>query len=363
MKRILVTGAGGTPSTNFVRSLRDAPEPFYIVGVDANKYYLLRAETDERYLVPLATDEKYLNALCDIIDRTNVEFIHAQPDQEVFVISKNRDKLGVITFLPKHKTVEICQDKYRSYKKWKKAGLKVPQTIKIDNVRDLEKAFEILGRPIWIRAIYSPGAGRGSLKVDNIDLAKAWIDFYNGWGNFVASECLEPQTVTWMSIWKDGELIVAQGRKRLYWELANRSPSGVTGLTGAGVTIDDPLVDEIAQEAIFAIDRKPNGIFSVDMTYDKENIPNPTEINIGRFFTTHYFFTKAGLNMPYIYIKLAYKEKPPQITKRLNPLPPGLCWIRGMDFLPILTDLKEIRRYEEEFKERMAKLVKKCSKT
>lgn len=356
MKRILVTGAGGTPSTNFVRSLKDAPEAFYFIGVDANKYYIPRAETNEKYLVPFASDEKYLDILKDIIEKTNAGFIHAQPDQEISVISKNRDKLGVLTFLPKHKTIEICQNKFSSFKKWKSAGLKVPETLVINNYKDLEKAFEIFNKPVWIRAIISPGGGKGSLRADNIDIAKAWIDFCNGWGNFSAAESLEAQTTTWMSIWKDGELVVGQGRKRLYWEFANRAPSGVTGLTGTGVTTSDLPVSNIAQEVIFAIDKTPNGIFSVDLAYDKNGIPNPTEINIGRFFTTHYFFTKTGLNMPYLYVKLGYGEKIPEIRKKIDPLPPGLCWIRGMDFLPVLTNLEQIQLYEGELNKRLARI-------
>jgi len=359
MKRIIVTGAGGTPSTNFVRSLRSAPEPFHLVGVDANKYYLQRAETDERYLVPSAEEADYIPILNSIIDETRVEFIHAQPDYEVYAISRNRNHLHAETFLPKHSVVEACQDKLKSNQIWEKAGLKVPKAMKIDKPKDIERAFDSLGSSLWIRAIVSPGAGKGSLKVNKASLAKEWIDFQKGWGNFMASQRLTDQTVTWMSIWKEGELVVAQGRRRLYWELASRAPSGVTGLTGAGVTIADNQADKIAEEAIIALDHHPNGIYSVDMTYDHQGVPNPTEINIGRFFTTHFFFTTAGLNMPYLYVKLAYAEGIPKLTKKVNPLTPGLCWIRGMDFLPVLTDLNHVQLYEDELKKRTLSMAKK----
>ena len=74
------------------------------------------------------------------------------------------------------------------------------------------------------------------------------------------------------------------------------------------------------------------------MTYDNKGIPNPTEINISRFFTTIYFFTKAGLNMPRIFADIALYNKFPSLTKKINPLPDGLLWIRGMDTEPALTD-------------------------
>ena len=197
----------------------------------------------------------------------------------------------------------------------------------------------------WLRAISGAG-GRGSLPVYDVKSAKNWLDFQekNGsWnGNFTASELLEPETVTWMSLWKDGELVVAQGRKRLYWELAKISPSGVTGATGTGLTYSSEELDDIARRAVLAVDDKPDGLFGVDMAYDKNGVPNPTEINIGRFFTTHEFFTQAGLNMPEMFVKLGYGESVPVLEKNTNPLPDSLVWIRGMDFLPVLSDMNTV---------------------
>ena len=356
MKRVLVTGAGGAPSTNFVRSLRMAPEPFHLIGVDSNKYYLQRAETDEKYLVPRASDKDYIPFLNMLIRETRAELIFSQPDPEVTALSLHRDELDALTFLPSHETVLLCQNKFASFEKWKSAGLKIPETILVREPRQLDEAFRQMGSPIWLRPIHG-AAGTGSLAARDAEEAKAWIDFRKGWNNYTAAEYLSPQSVTWQSLWKDGKMIVAQGRLRLYWEFADRSPSGVTGLTGAGVTVRDPQVDEISRRAILALDSRPNGIFAVDLTYDGHGVPNPTEINIGRFFTTHLFFTVAGLNFPYIFVKLAYGEEPPHIPNPINPLTPGLVWIRGMDMEPILTTVKEIELYEREMEERKSKLA------
>lgn len=346
MKRILVLGAGGSPSTNFIRSLRKSQEDFYIVGTDADKYYLMRAEVDKRYLVPPASDPSFLTILNKIISKEEIEFIHAQNDAEIKFLSENRKKIKAKTLLPSKQTIRICQEKYFSYKKWKKADLKVPETIVIENPDDLGFAFEKFGGKVWLRARTGAG-GRGSLRVEDYKTAKSWIDFHKGWGSFTAAALLKKDSVTWMSIWYKGKLVVAQGRKRLYWELAKISPSGITGVTGAGVTVSDPLLDKIAKKAVLAIDQKPHGLFGVDLTYDNKGVPNPTEINIGRFFTTHHFFTEAGLNMPYIFIKLAYGEKLPSIKRKLNPVNPGIVWIRGVDFVPILTTQKEIEKNEK----------------
>ena len=163
----------------------------------------------------------------------------------------------------------------------------------------------------------------------------------------MAAEHLTDKTVTWQSIWHEGVLVVAQGRRRLYWEFANRAQSGVTGLTGTGETVSDPLVDEIAMRTVFASDEKPHGIFSVDMTYDWDGVPNPTEINIGKFFTTHLFITRAGCNMPEIFVQLAFGEYEGRFNV-LNPCARKL-WVRGIDQLPILVDSSEVLEVEREY--------------
>ena len=112
MKRILVTGAGGSPSANFIRSLRAADEEYYIVGTDADKYYLQRAEVDAKYLAPFANDPKYIDFLNYIIEKENIEFVHAQNDVEVGFLSENREKINAKTFFPAKETVKILQDKF-----------------------------------------------------------------------------------------------------------------------------------------------------------------------------------------------------------------------------------------------------------
>jgi carbamoyl-phosphate synthase large subunit len=358
IKRILVCGAGGAPALNFIRSLRKVREKFYLIGVTCNKYDLCKAVklVDKHFLVPPAKDETdYVGVMRQVIKETRPDFLHAQNDEEVYAVSKYRHKLGVKTFLPSHEVIEVCQDKFKSAKAWEKAGMAVPRTFLIKNENDLKDAFKKIKGKVWVRAI-SGAFGKWSLPTDDFNFARHWINYYKGWGNFSVAEYLSPDSITWLSIWKDGELIVAQGRKRLYWEFSNRSVSGVTGITGTGVTVSDKKLDDLAIKAVKAIDDCPNGIYGVDLTYDRNKVANPTEINIGRFFTTHQFFTEAGLNMPYIYIKAAFNEKLPRIKKKINPLPNGLAWVRGMDVEPVLTTAREIASYEEELIRRLKKI-------
>lgn len=346
--RIQVGGAGGDPSNNFIRSLRESRRGDHLIGASSASTDLFLADTDEKYVVPYATDSGYQQAILRLLRKTRPDLLHLQHDFEIREVSRIREQvqeLGVSLFLPAPDTVENCVDKHRSYGLWKQAGLRVPETLLLRSPEDLATAFEKLGPKIWIRATEG-GGGSGALSTDGFEFARLWIDRFEGWGRFTAAEVLTPETVTWLSIWYEGRLVVAQARRRRSWKFGSRTLSGVTGVTGIGETRSEPVVDRVAQDAILAVDPEPHGIFGVDMAYDPEGFPNPTEINIGRFFTTHYFFTRAGLNMPEIYCDLALEGKFPDLERKINPLPDGLVWIRGMDVEPVLTSANELEKME-----------------
>jgi carbamoyl-phosphate synthase large subunit len=350
MKKILIAGAGGAPSEGVIFSLQLNSDNC-VVGMGSEPTDLILSKAEKKYYVPNADTENYKEALLKVLEQEKPDLIHFQNDLEIFHASKLRNEIletGTKVFMPDHDVIDTCVHKYKSYQAFVNAGVKVPKNMLINTVDDLHKAFSSLGDQdgkIWLRASSIGGGGKGSLPTNNIDLAKAWIDHYSGWGDFIAAEMLTPQTVTWLSIWHEGELIVAQTRSRQGWTHGNRTISGVTGVTKVGMTCDDDQVSEVAIKSVKAVTKKPHGIFGVDMAYDKDGIPNPTEINISRFFTTVRFFTEAGLNMPEIFKCLALGQELPKFEKKINPLPAGLMWMRGMDTSPVLvTDQDMVER-------------------
>jgi hypothetical protein len=351
MKKILIAGAGGPASEGVIKSLLSAETGFEVIGMGADIADLALSSAPIRYLVPRATDKNYYSELVKIIEKEKPDFIHAQNDREVLEISRLRDKLtnlGVRTFLPSQTTVENCVDKWKSFELFESAGLRVPRNLMIRKESDLQKAFTELANKegfIWLRANVIGGGGIGALPTNDFAFAKKWIDHHNGWDNFLAAEILTSETVTWLSIWQDGNLIVAQSRSRGGWVHGNRTLSGVTGVTKIGQTISSEVVDDIARRAIIAIDKKPHGIFGVDMAYDHDGIPNPTEINIARFFTTVLFFTTAGLNLPEIFVNLCLTKNYKYGGAVVNPLPNGLLWFRGMDHEPVLMNALEFNEF------------------
>lgn len=350
MANVVIGGAGGAPSEGVIYSLlkenRDS-----IIGFGADPSDLILSLAPIKVLIPFANKPHYQDNLLNLIAKMKIDYMHFQNDFEILTVSRLRDDIlnsGVKLFMPSHDVIETCVDKFKSWNFFKLAGIKVPENILIRHKGDLVDAFNYLGNSqgeIWLRSTDVSGGGKGSIATSNFDMAKSWIEHYSGWGNFVAAEKLSNETVTWMSIWWEGTLVLAQTRKRLGWIHSTRSISGVTGVTKVGVTISDPVVDEVAQRSVLAISNRPHGIFGVDMTFDALGVPNPTEINISRFFTTIRFFTEAGINFPSIAKNLSLYNEFPRLTKHINPLPDGLMWLRGMDTKPKLVKREDFEEF------------------
>ena len=347
MSKILLAGAGGVPTENVIRSIAECDKEENIVGMGSESSDLVLSLAKKKYLVPYANDEKYESILVSLLNIEKPDLIHFQNDVEILKASKIRGKIletGVKLFMPPHQVIEDCVDKSRSAAIWEKEGIQIPKTLSIMSKRDLKIAFDILGDSngmIWLRTNVG-GGGRGALPTNDFEFASRWIDRFNGWGEFTGAELLTEKTVTWLSIWHEGELVVAQTRRRRSWNLGDRTLSGVTGVTKVGETYSSEAVNRIAIDSIRAIDKRPHGIYGVDMTYNQQGVPNPTEINISRFFTTVHFFTEAGLNMPKIFKDIALYDEFPSLEKKVNPLKDGLLWVRAMDRAPLLTTEDEM---------------------
>jgi len=311
-----------------------------IVGTEANEHYMHLAPTEKIYQVPRAIDPRYVDRLNEIIHKEKIEFLHAQPDVEVEVVSENREKIRANVFLPSKTAVKACQDKLESAKIWRKKNVPVARTVELHDEDDVKRAFDELRSPIWVRARRGAG-GKGSTPAENVETAVSWIRYWKSrkvsW-DFMAQEQLPGRNIAFHSLWKDGELVVSMARERVEYIYPYLAPSGIMGTPSVQRTVHDQTVNKIGTEAVLAIDPRFNGIASVDLKENREGMPCVTEINPGRMFTTSYFFSYASkilrgdfaVNIPFLYVRLAYKETIPQLPK-YNVLPSDVYWIRHMD--------------------------------
>jgi len=346
-KKILVTGVGGSAGMNFVQSLRLADKDIIIIGTDCSKYYARLSVADRTYVVPSCNDPMYLHAINDIIINEGVEFIHAQPDPEVKFLSDHREDIAAKIFLPERKTIDIAQDKYRFNKLMYENCVSVPMTRRVKDPDYLRKYFAMSPGKLWLRA--AQGAGSlAALPVTNYDQAYTWIEYWRTrglkWEDFILSEFLPGKEYAFQSLWKDGMLITSAARQRIEYLFQNRMPSGQSSTPTIARSVHNELVNFHSIMAIKTLDPNATGIFCVDLKEDKYGVPHITEINVGRFFTTSLFFAKAGSNMPYYYIKMAYGEDPGDLPE-INAVPEGLYWIRQIDCSQIMVKEDELNAF------------------
>jgi carbamoyl-phosphate synthase large subunit len=351
----LVTHAGGRIGLGFARCLRASGEKFRIIGVDSDEFHIQRAEADERHLVPRANDPAFLPVLRRLIKETEPDVLWVQHEGEIALVSRAAEEgLGVRTLLPDAEAVALCQDKMASYSRWKAAGLPVPESILLNGPNDLRSAFGELGPSLWLRSVRGAG-GKGSLPVDDYGKAWRWIEFHQGWGSFVAAERMTESSVAWECLWHEGDLIAGQGRLRMYWELANLTPSGVTGITGAERFIADPAIDDLAIRAIRSVDPVPHGAYNVDLSFDQCGRPRITEVNIGRFGSSGpIHFPVPGFNLPLMAVHCALGRRPDGPLPILNRLPGDVYQVHGVGTDPVIAPVGEVQRLRRELQQRTA---------
>jgi glutathione synthase/RimK-type ligase-like ATP-grasp enzyme len=334
MRRILVTGAGGSAAANFVHSLRLADEPFFVVGVDASRYQLELADVDARYLVPRVGEPDYLAELNAVVEAEQVELVHAQPDPEVAFLAKRREEVRAATFLPATEAVELCQDKLRLASALRDAGVPVPESHEASDVHRAAEAVLASHDKAWVRARRGAGA-RASLPVRTSDQAVAWVRWWTeerglAPSEFLVQEFLPGREFAFQSLWSNGELVTSAVRERVAYVFGELVPSGQTSSPSVARTVHRPEVNDLAIAAVQAVDSRPNGVFCVDCKEDTAGTPRLTEINAGRFFTTSNFLASAGLNMPYEYVRIALGEEPAALPPT-DAVEEGLYWIRTID--------------------------------
>lgn len=358
MRRVLVTSAGGGASNNLMQGLRACGLPVFLVGTSIDPYYLARSRADRNYLVPrVDAGEPYLEALERIVARESIDLVIPNSDLEVPAVSAARDRLGARTFLPRHETIELCQDKLALTRHLAARGIRVPETCPIESPDRAAEAFDRFGNPdlLWCR-MRRGGGSKGSLPVKHPDQVRFWVKYWTEMrgvpeGMFVLCEYLPGRDYAVQSLWLEGELVQAKACERLHYLFGALMPSGSSSTPRVARTIDSPAVNETCVATVRAVDPRATGLFCLDLKEDRKGVPCVTEINIGRFFMITPLFNAVGRhNMAELYVRLAFGECPEVGPgERFGDIGPEETYlVREVDNEPAVLTAAEIRsRYED----------------
>jgi len=342
MKTVLILNPGDGTGLNFARCLRDACR-WRTIGLHTTRGQLHSGETDARILEEWRSPETLVEAVNSACRAEQIDLIYAaDTGRELDAVSALRDRLIVPTLLPDATDLVRMEDKWATWQALASLGCPVPDTLLVRDRHDLGAMLARHGR-IWLRRRLG-SAGAGSVATASHSFATAWVEEHSGWGDFTAAECLSARTATFSGLWWEGELVRSQLRERIGWGYSEMAVSGVTGITGAQRTIDDPSLHELAVVAIRASCTRPHGAIGVDFTYDANERPKITEIQPARFYTSIHFMARLGLNFAADYCALVCDGRAALGPPQLNPCPPDVYWVKGVERLPKLLTANEFRR-------------------
>jgi hypothetical protein len=342
MTKILLLGCDGNAGINYAKSIWAADKTVEIIGTGFSKYHI-NAARDAGIEATLVdpnqwTKKEKRRFIFDAIDY-GVEFIHAQPEEEVrdLCFLQYEEEIKRRSFGKNINEWTLFDDKWATMQS---AGI---VSYSFPEVKQHPRYFNYLLRKnnkVWIRARGGAGS-KWALPVMTFQQAENWVSYLSiSQGakptDFILSEYLPGKEFAVQLFYIDGELIHCQARERVEHHFAKQMVSGQSSTPSVARTVDNPHISFYAASCVLDAVKKPNGIYGVDMRLDSQDTPVMTEINYGRYFTTSNFFASIGVNTPYEEYLYVISGKMPE--KRIDQVKDEMYWIRGLDHEPVLME-------------------------
>jgi carbamoyl-phosphate synthase large subunit len=290
--RVLVTAAGGAPGYNVINALkRQKEKKVKIIATDIDFLSVGLYLADKHYLVPKANDPKFIDEILSICKKENIKVIFPGISHEFPAFSKNKkifEAQGIKIPISDWSTVQICADKIRTFRFFKKNKIPTPKTYL---AKDLPK------KPIF-PLIIKPSVSSGTknvFKIENIEELKFFLPRVK---KPVIQEFIEGQEYT-IDAAADFEsnLIAAIPRLRL---------ETMDGKSIKGVTVKDDVLVSMIQEIIKKL--KIVGPANIQC-FKQNNNYLFTEVNCRFAAGGLPLAVAAGVNIPLLLLKICLGEK------------------------------------------------------
>ena len=343
--KILITGVGGPTPRSFAISLKNysSYKNYQIFGTDINPLSigLYQKELfDKTYIVPPANSSEYWTTIEKIIRENEIEIAVILPELEVIEWShrKIHSKLPCPALIPDYSLAELLIDKSRMTEVLKGQNI-VPSSITFErDFQNLKEIIKTFNGSFWVRST-TGSSGLGSLKIDNENSLKTWIQINPNVQQFIASQYLPGRNLACKMLYYNGELLRTACCERVKYIMAKVAPSGITGNTSFGRLINDKaVVREAKRDMDYLFDYTsalPHGFFTIDFKEDENGKPYITEINVRHIAITQ-CFAAGGANFADDTIRLL--DNDPDFVKeyKMYEFEKDLIFLRDVDSLPIL---------------------------
>ncbi len=179
--RVLLSACNSPSIPGIVKCLKENGErDIQVIGIDMNGDPSTKYIVDRFYKVPAVTDLSYCDVVLDICNRENIDIFFPGISAEVGVITKRQcefEKIGTILSVSDNVSVDISNNKLKTYELLKKNGITVPNYFPVNSDVDFIEGCKALGypqRPVCLKIVN----GSGSRGVRVIDAKKSLYDLY-----------------------------------------------------------------------------------------------------------------------------------------------------------------------------------------
>jgi carbamoyl-phosphate synthase large subunit len=311
-RRVLVTGAGTGLGNNVMRSLRAADGRLVIVGAHHDRFELRKSSADRNYLLAPPGGRGFAAGMRRVVAAERIDVVIPATDGDVRAVSRARRRLGGRVFLPRHRVIERCQDKYAVTRFLRARGVPAPLTYPVRTLGSVARVFGRLPRaPLaWCRA----RSGSGSFAATSVQTAahaRAWIAYWRDLrdvapSDFTLCEYLPGRDFGCQSLWQDGRLVLAKTFERVAYFAGGNQPSGVSSVASLAKSVVEPRVVAVCVDAVRALDPRTSGLYCIDLKENAAGVPCITDVNVGRFSLTTGLYDLVGKhNMAGAYVRLA----------------------------------------------------------
>jgi hypothetical protein len=343
--KILITGVGGPTPRSFAIALKKYSKyrSYELIGTDINPLSIGLYQTDlfsKSYVIPAARDERYWPAIENICMENRVDMAVILPELEVMEWSARLTGklLPCKALIPEAPLVKLLIDKATMSRALKDTGV-VPRSVEFGrDHNDHDAVFETLSFPFWVRST-SGSSGLGSLRVENKESLRNWIQINPAVKHFIASEFLPGRNLACKLLYYNGQLKRAACAERVNYVMSKVAPSGITGNTSFGRLLNEPSIVRVATEAMDSLFKysgaKKHGFFTIDLKEDMNGKPFITEINVRHVAFTQ-CFAAGGANFAEDTIRLLDEDTAFDHTFKEYEFEKGLIFLRDVDSLPII---------------------------
>lgn len=343
--KILITGVGGPTPRSFAIALKKYSfyKRFELIGTDVNPFAMGLYQNElfnKTYVIPPASSPDYWDAIETIIKEHKIDAAVILPEMEVMEWSKRKETrdLPCKALIPDYSMAELLVDKSKMTEILKDLDIVPPSVTFSRDIKDFNEVFDTLKGNFWVRST-SGTSGLGSLKVEDEDSLKNWIQINPNVEQFIASKFLPGRNLACKMLYHNGKLLRTACAERVNYIMAKVSPSGITGNTSFGRLLNEP---ELVKEAKRAMDHlfkhtgaNQHGFFTVDFKEDENGKPYITEINVRHVAFTQ-CFAAGGANFASDTVRLIDGDTSFDTEYKMYEFEKDLIFLRDVDSLPIL---------------------------